>query len=259
MRDVDERLTWFLAVPPVAAGRCAEHVRNALYLPLQGLPDATAVARRVQAEGHMNISTNVPRGALRYWDQGSDGHGHVALEAAPLDYPAVVASTDVNGPATVGQRPFGWFATHWPKLRYVGWSWWFGSINTQPVKEETMGWTEGQDQVIEKQNVQIVAGRYEAVARIDIPKPGSFLLTFQTRLPAGRHARWQFTRVGWGQDPDGRDETGPNPLTPPDSSATSFTHTHRIEGGGPVDYEIKIAGSGTVILPYVICKAERIT
>lgn len=259
MRDVDERLTWFLGHAPVKAGRCAEHVMLSLDVPRQGLPDATAVARVVQKAGRMQTSRGVPRGAIRYWDRGSEGHGHVGIESAPLTSPALVASVDVNGPGTVGQRPFGWFDKSWGNLRYLGWSWWWGGINTQPKEAPPVGWTEGQDQVIEKQNVVVTAGKYNVVGRIDIPKPGSFLLSFQTRLPAGRHARWMFTRVGWGKDPDGRDETGPNPLTPPDDKATSFTHTHRIEGGGPVEYEIKVAGSGNVTLPYVICKAERIT
>jgi hypothetical protein len=258
IRGVDERLEWFLKNNPVKAGRCAEHVMHALAAPMQGLPDATAEARKVQAEKHMQLGTAVPRGAIRYWDKGSDGHGHVGIESAPLSSPALVASVDVNGPATVGNRPFSWFAANWGTLRYLGWSWWWGGINTQP-KETAVGWTEGQDQVIEKQNITIQAGKYAIVGRIDIPKPGSFLLTFQTRLPAGRYGRWQFTRDGWGKDPDGRDQTGPNPLTPPDSAATSFTHTHRIEGGGPVDFELKVSGSGPVTLPYVICKAERIT
>ena len=252
MRDVEARLDWYLGHRPVAGGRCAEHVMHALDVARQGYPDATAVARRVQSDGHMRAGL-VPRGAIRYWDGGSEGHGHVALEHAPA-----VASVDVDGPRTVGIRQFNWFGANWPALRYLGWSWWWGGIDTKP-KEVAMGWTEGQDQVIEKQNVEVTAGRYNVVGRIDIPKPGSFLLTFQTRLPAGRYGRWQFVRDGWGKDPDGRDQTGPNPLTPPDDKATSFTHTHRIEGGGPVDYEIKVSGTGTVTLPYIICKAERIT
>ena len=258
MRDVDDRLSWFLGHRPAAANRCSEHVMHALDVPRQGLPDATAVARVVQKAGHMQ-SGACPRGAIRYWDGGSDGHGHVGIEHAHNDAAALVASVDVNGGGTVGTRSLGWFAENWPKLRYLGWSWWWGGINTEPEEEQTVGWTEGQDQVIEKQKVTVTAGRYTAVGRIVIPKPGSFLLTFQTRLPAGRYARWQFTRVGWGSDPDGRDETGPNPLTPPDSAATSFTHTHRIKGGGPVDFEIKVSGTGSLVLPYVICKAERIT
>jgi hypothetical protein len=226
--------------------------------PRQGLPDATAVARLVQKQGNMRQGP-CPRGAIRYWVGGTDGHGHVGIEHAPLNEPAAVASTDVLGPRTVGVKPLAWFKATWPALQYVGWSWHWGAHDTEPKEAPVTEWAVGQDKLIRKDNVKVTAGKYNAVARITIPKPGSYVLTFQTRLPAGRHARWQFTRVGWGADPDGRDETGPNPLTPPDGKATSFTHTHRIEGGGPVDFEIKVAGTGTVTLPYIIAKAERIT
>jgi hypothetical protein len=127
MRDVDERVKWFLDNRPEAAGRCAEHVMHALDVPKQGLPDATAVGRRVIVEGHMQRGA-VPKGAIRYWDGGGQGHGHVALE---YDDNAHVASTDVAGPRTVGVRPFFWFQQNWGNLRYLGWSWWWGSINTE--------------------------------------------------------------------------------------------------------------------------------
>lgn len=259
MRDVDARLQWFLSHRPAAANRCAEYVMQALDAPRQGLPDATAVARLVQKQGHMKQGP-CPRGAIRYWVGGANGgHGHVGIEQAELNAPAAVASVDVLGPRTVGVKPLPWFRANWPALQYVGWSWWWGGLNTEPEKETPVGWDEGDDQIVEKQNVKVIAGKYTAVARITIPKPGSYLLTWQTRLPAGVYARIQYTRVGWGKDPDGRDETGPNPLNPPDGKATSFTHCHRIEGGGPVDFEIKVSGSGNVVLPYIICKAERIT
>jgi hypothetical protein len=136
MRGVDERLAWFLANRPAAPGRCAEHVWHALGGPAdpprQGLPDATAVARLVQKQGHMRQGP-CPRGAIRYWTGGGDGHGHVGLEHADLMDPAAVASTDVNGPRTVGVKPLGWFKANWPALQYVGWSWWWGKFDTEPA------------------------------------------------------------------------------------------------------------------------------
>lgn len=131
MRDVDARLKWFLANKPLAAGRCAEHTMHALDIPRQGLPDATAVARLVMANRDMQQGP-CPRGAMRYWLGGADGHGHVGIEHAPLAQPAAVASTDVGGPRTVGVRVLPWFADNWPALKYVGWSWHFGAIDTQP-------------------------------------------------------------------------------------------------------------------------------
>lgn len=131
MRGITERLDWFLNNKPLAAGRCAEHVMHALDLRPQGLPDATAVARMVVVGGHMQTGA-VPRGAIRYWDGGSEKHGHVALEYSELTAASLVASTDVGGPRTVGTRVFPWFARTWPNLRYLGWSWYFGAIDTEP-------------------------------------------------------------------------------------------------------------------------------
>lgn len=260
MRNVEDRLKWFLTHKPVEAGRCAEYNMQALDVPRQGLPDATAVAKVVIAAGNMKQGP-CPKGAIRYWTGGSEGHGHVGLEAAPIDAPSSVASVDVNGGGSVGTRPMSWFKSNWPSLKYVGWSWYWGKINTQMEEPPVADWVEGQDKVVQKDNFAVTAGKYAEAARITLGESGSYLLTFQTRLPKGKSGRWQFTRVGWGKDPDGRDETGPNPLTPPDGDATSFTHTHRINGGknAVVAFEIKVSGTGQVTLPYVICKAERIT
>jgi hypothetical protein len=134
VRGVDDRLTWFLSNKPAAAGRCAEHTMHALDIPRQGLPDATAVARLVMQDRNMRQGP-CPRGAMRYWVGGSDGHGHVGIEQASIDLPAAVASTDVGGPRTVGVRELAWFARQWPALRYVGWSWYFGAHNTQPKED----------------------------------------------------------------------------------------------------------------------------
>jgi hypothetical protein len=143
MRDADARLAWFLANRPAAAGRCAEYTWHALGGPAdpprQGLPDATAVARLVQRQGNMRQGP-CPRGAIRYWVGGTDGHGHVGIEHAPLNEPAAVASTDVLGPRTVGVKPLGWFKATWPALQYVGWSWHWGAFDTEPkpdVEEPT--------------------------------------------------------------------------------------------------------------------------
>jgi hypothetical protein len=35
-------------------------------------------------------------------------------------------------PGVADVVPFGWFATHWPLLRFEGWSWWFGRVDTRP-------------------------------------------------------------------------------------------------------------------------------
>jgi hypothetical protein len=127
MRDVEERLAWYKSHRPSAAGMCAQHVRLSLDTPMQGLPDATAVARVVQKAGHMKQGP-APRGAIVYWDRGSSGHGHVCYALGDR----TELSVDVNGPRTVGVRPFPWFEDNWPALRFLGWSWWWGKVNTKP-------------------------------------------------------------------------------------------------------------------------------
>jgi hypothetical protein len=139
MRDVDERLAWFLGNRPAAVNRCAEYTWHALGGPTdpprQGLPNATSVARLVQKLGHMRQGP-CPRGAIRYWVGGANGDGHVGLEHALLTAPAAVASTDVLGPRTVGVKPLAWFRTYWPSLQYVGWSWYWGKFDTEPAAVE---------------------------------------------------------------------------------------------------------------------------
>lgn len=132
IRGVEERLAWFLSHKPSGPNRCAEYVMWALDAPRQGFPTATAVAARVVKDGNMRQGP-VPKGAIRYWNGGADGAGHVAIEAVPIQDPAACASVDVFGGGTVGVKPFPWFKANWPKLRYLGWSWWWGGIDTEPT------------------------------------------------------------------------------------------------------------------------------
>lgn len=128
MRNVRDRLIWYRTHRPSAAGMCAQHVMLALAVRPQGFPDATAVCRAVKAGGHMRQGP-APRGAIVYWSGGARGHGHVCFALGDQ----TELSVDVNGPRTVGIKPFPWFRTHWPALKYEGWSWYFGRINTRPL------------------------------------------------------------------------------------------------------------------------------
>lgn len=110
--------------------------------------------------------------------------------------------------------------------------------------------------------VSVTVGTYTPVGRIFIPK-GKYTLTHQIRLDAGYWAKVRFVRIGWGKDPDGRDETGLHPYRPcPDGQAFSDSHTHPLSGGGPVECQVKVYGpvmNGTkVTLPTSIFKAIRL-
>jgi hypothetical protein len=171
-----------------------------------------------------------------------------------------IASVDVAGARTVGIRPFPWFGQNWPALRYLGWSWYWGNINTQPKEPSMAEWPAvGSSKVIEPTDKTLKDGVYGEVGRITLPN-GKYLLTLQGRMPEGSWARVEFQRVGWGDDPDGRDQTGSTPWLPaPDGKATSYTHNHEIGGGGPVAYMIKPYGPGaeTTVVSLVV-KALRL-
>lgn len=127
MRDAESRLTWYRNHVPSAPGMCAEHVRLALQVPMQGLSDAVRVLA-VVPPSEMRRS-NAPRGSVVYWSGGQDGHGHVCFALGGH----TELSVDVGGPGTLpAPRPFVWFERNWPQLHYVGWSWYFGRLCTAP-------------------------------------------------------------------------------------------------------------------------------
>lgn len=133
MRGVEERLAWYARTKPIAVGMCANHVMRALDTPPQGARNATIMGNRVPA-GKM-MQGRAPRGAIVYWSGGAKGDGHVCFALGDGNE----LSVDVNGanpdgsPRLPGIRPFAWFGQNWGNLRYRGWSWWWGSVNTQPV------------------------------------------------------------------------------------------------------------------------------
>lgn len=270
MRSVDERLDWFLGNRPTAAGMCAEHTMHALDVPRQGLRDATAVARIVQQDRNMRQGA-VPRGAIRYWDLGTDGHGHVALEHAPIDEPALVASTDVNGPRTVGTRVFPWFARSWPTLRYLGWSWYFGAINTEPkgtpvpappyrnIKVETK-------QVIELNKwVTLDLGPVDAIT----PPVGSNDWWVQVHLSLTTatvprndlryiKGRWARKIEGAPDDTHGTNTYAISADIPKDSWQSSFSTDMKGLAGVPVEFQVYVGamGRGSVVSPMRLFTVE---
>lgn len=126
MRSRAERLEWYASHAPRERGLCGEHAMRALAVPRQGLPDAVALLDAVpRSELYRD---DAPKGALVYWRGGSQGHGHVCF--AMGDH--VELSVDVNPRRSLpAERPFPWFADNWPRLRYAGWSWYFGAICTR--------------------------------------------------------------------------------------------------------------------------------
>jgi hypothetical protein len=95
---------------------------------MQGLPTAAAVWQAVPESERRR--THAPRGSLVYWTGGSKGHGHVCFALG--DHMELSVDVLPGRPGVADCVPFGWFELHWPSLTYVGWSWWFGGLDTRP-------------------------------------------------------------------------------------------------------------------------------
>ena len=269
LRGVEERIAWMLANHPPEAGRCAEQVMRALAADRQGFPDATAVLRRVKADGHLHPVGPCPRGAIGYWSGGSAGHGHVAIGLG--DQSQSYAGVDVNGAGTTGAKPLAWYCNRWPRLHFEGWSWWWGGIDTQP-KEAPMSvprkglslaaWPVGKQLLVEvkgTKTVRVPGGKWVTLGIIDLPKGGRFAATLQVRQPKGGKAgEVELTRLGWGdaKTATDRDATGGNPL--PAASVIRRWRTpiegHPLAGGGPLEARIWLPAAATIEFVY---KVER--
>ena len=129
MRDVEARIAYYRTHPTPRAGLCAAAVMRALAAPWQGLPDAAAVALAVPEFGMHRL--DAPRGSIVYWSGGARARGHVCLALGNH----AELSVDVNPrrPGVAQEVPFDWFAHHWPGLDYIGWSWWWGRLDTRPA------------------------------------------------------------------------------------------------------------------------------
>jgi hypothetical protein len=275
MRDVDARLAWFLANRPAAAGRCAEHVWHALGGPAdpprQGLPNATAVARLVQKQGHMRQGP-CPRGAIRYWTGGADGHGHVGIEHADIEDPAAVASTDVGGPRTVGVRVLPWFASNWPKLKYAGWSWYWGAINTEPQEVDVPAPPYRNIKIEKPQSIplnQWVTLDLGTVDAIVVPV-GSNDWWVQVHLDLGKltgagrndlrylKGRWARHLAAGDLDTHGTDTAAISPDLPKGSWQSSFSTDMKGLAGVPVSFQVYVGSmkDGTVVSPMRLYTVE---
>lgn len=275
MRNVDDRIQWYLNNKPSRAGYCANHMMRALDVPPQGYPDATAVARRVESDGHM-LHGPVPRGAIMYWDQGSGGHGHVAPK---YDWGSAVASVDVDGPATVGIKQFGWFNTNWPTLRYLGWSWWWGGINTNPKEVAVPAYTVKKvaaDQRIAlnkwvkldlgtKDEVQPPVGSndWDTYINLDLTSLQGASRN-DLRYVLGRWARHDvdsndlITMGGEKVDVTGADTKAIPPDLPKGSIRFSWNHDFKGEAGVPVSFWVYIGSmkDGSIVSPLRIFKID---
>lgn len=85
-----------------------------------GAPTAFAAAQEAAAGGRLNKSrTNIPRGAILYWDGRPVGNnaGHVAI----YDGQGFIYSNDVTGAGRVGRVPWDFPETNWNQT-WLGWS-----------------------------------------------------------------------------------------------------------------------------------------
>lgn len=123
MRSVHDRIAYFRAHPPAAAGLCLRHTWQATDIPAVGMADANAGVELVKRAGYLHADRNPPRGAWVWWT--SPTHGHVCLSLGGDR----ILSTDVNGPATTGTVDLSFPETQWGHT-YAGWSNWYGEAFT---------------------------------------------------------------------------------------------------------------------------------
>lgn len=129
MRSIPGRLDHYARQGAPRAGLCASAIREALAAPWQGLGTAAQVLEAVPDDALRRY--NAPRGSIVYWTGGSRGFGHVAF--AMGDHLTLSVDVVPRRPGVAGVVPFAWFAEHWPSLEYVGWSWYWGRLDTRPA------------------------------------------------------------------------------------------------------------------------------
>lgn len=127
IRNVADRLAYYQEHGAPRAGLCASAVRAALNAPLQGHSSAAVCWAAVPVAERR--SWNAPRGAIVYWTGGQHGYGHTCFALG--DHLELSVDVRPGWPGKAGVVPFGWFAEQWPSLRYAGWSWWWGGIDTR--------------------------------------------------------------------------------------------------------------------------------
>lgn len=99
--------------------RCLNSVATA-YDFAGGATTAYAAALRVQAAGKISTDrTNIPRGAVMWWDGTATGNasGHVAI----YDGEGQIYSTDATGRGKIGRVPWEFPVTNWGQ-KWMGWS-----------------------------------------------------------------------------------------------------------------------------------------
>ena len=128
MRDVEARLAHYAENPMPRANLCARAVMLGLGAPAQGLASASAVALAVPRRAMNRL--DAPRGSIVYWRRGSRGFGHCCFALG--DHLELSVDVVPSAPGVAFPVSFEWFGENWPGLEYVGWSWWWGRIDTRP-------------------------------------------------------------------------------------------------------------------------------
>lgn len=118
--------------------------------------------------------------------------------------------------------------------------------------------------------VRVPRGKWVTLTTIDLPKGGDFDVALQLRVPRGLPAmpgtppgsgivgEACLGRRGWGTAKAGDvDETGHNPILAASTvEAWRTTVHHNLVGGGPLEFRVYLAGTGTAAVRFV-AKAVR--
>ena len=189
------------------------------------LDEAAALAKvRKAGQLHTGPIGDAPRGAIMLWSGGKYGHAALSLGGGK------VASTDVNGPGTVGTVPAGWFATRWPHLRYAGWTRWWGTPIDPPTPDGSHALVRG---------LVLPPGVWTTWHRHDLTPGVHWALGVQLLIPARVELDFRLARIGWG--PTGDNGPGAFGCWFPARRGQPQAQTRQsmLWGGGPVEWQLR--------------------
>lgn len=121
-RTVDQALEFIRSQSedgtPFDVGYCKRETREAYAVPSDGSLDAAEAWDRTDHRHPTTITAAIPRGAIVWWEGGSDGHGHVAISAGN----GLCWTVDFHRDGMWDLASLEEINRRWTNLRFVGWS-----------------------------------------------------------------------------------------------------------------------------------------
>ena len=151
-------------------GRCLQYSRTWLEIDPR-YPSATVAWNEANVR---HTDRNPKDGAPVFWTGGSHGYGHIALHTRN----GRIRSTDVLSGGLVSTVTLSWFDTHWPGLKYVGWTEDVNGITIPYLKGDGTDWRATGDVYVAKLHQGVTDS--DSVARL------RWRLTNHDKMPDNR-------------------------------------------------------------------------